>query len=210
MTLDPDFKYFLVGKETAQALTHEQAESLDGMVSVFTCDDFSGYSGPPGWSIPAHWQLPASAYPGPTLPNFNPAWMFGETGAHENDLAQLEIITKYTSLGGAWTGPGDSGFVGTPADNTGLFLVGVKGTAAAAMVAETYGDFAGFDTPTDPSVGYGYSNTDGGQRIYVTAFGSPFFEAQVQQVHVYAAHDGEVAPPAPSFWTSFIGSREVL
>ncbi|ODT38044.1 MAG: hypothetical protein ABS55_01760 [Lautropia sp. SCN 70-15] len=205
MTLDPDFKYFLVGKETAQILTHAQAESLEGMVSVFTCDDFSGYSGPPGWSIPTHWQLPVSAYPGPTLPNFNAAWMFGESGAHENDLAQLEVITKYTTPSGAWADISETS--GGPANNTGLFLVGVKGPAAASMIAESYGDFTDFIGPTDLSVGYAYSNTDGGQRIYVTAFGSPFFEALVQQVHVYAAYDAP--PPAAAFWTDFIGSREV-
>lgn len=206
MVLDPAFEYFLVGKTTAQHLTHEQASSLSGMQEVFSCTDFSGYSGPPGWSIPAYWQSGVSSYPG-VQPNFSPAWVFGENGTHENDLAQLEVVTKYTTPAGAWADISETS--GGPANNTGLFLVGVKGPAAAAMGVETYGD-GGITTFMTPSVGYAYSNTDGGQRVYVTAYNSPFFQAQVEQVLVYAAYDG-VPPPAPTeFWTSFVGSREII
>lgn len=200
MTLDPDFKYFLVGKETAQALTHGQAESLPGMVAVFTCDDFTG--------TPTYWQSAESAFPD-SEPGLNPAWMFGESGAHEDDLAQLEVKTKYTTPAGVWADISDT--TGGAANNTGRFLVGVKGSGAASMVAETHGDFSGFTDHTNLSVGYAYSNTDGGQRIYVTAFLSPFFAAQVQEVNIYAAYDGEVPPPAAAFWTGFLGgAREIL
>ena len=206
MTPDPAFEYFLVGKTTAQHLTHGQVAALSGMQEVFTCADFSGYSGPPDWTLPAYWQSGVSSYPS-TPPNFNPAWMFSVSGVHENDLAQLEVITKYTTPTGEWADISETS--GGPANNTGLFLVGVKGSVASSMSAETYGD-GGISSFTSPSVGYAYSNTDGGQRIYVTALDPLFFEASIDQVKVYAAYDG--VPPAPptEFWTSFVGSREIV
>lgn len=207
MTPDPAFEYFLVGKTTAQHLTHGQVAALSGMQEVFTCTDFSGYSGPPDWTLPAYWQSGVSSYPS-TPPNCLPASMFGVSGAHENDLAQLEVVTKYTTPEGTWADISETS--GGPTNNTGLFLVGVKGPAASSMGVETYGDGSSLTTFTTPSVVYAYSNTDGGQRVYVTAYNSPFFQAQVEQILVYAAYDG-VPPPAPTeFWTSFVGSREII
>ncbi len=205
MTLDPTFSYFLVGKTTAEILSHSQAGSLVGMQAVFSCLDFSGYAGAPTYTDPAYWQSAASAFPGGHA-NFNAAWMFGESGIHENELAELEVTTLYTTPSGAWADISET--TGGAENNTGLFLVGVKGASASVFTAVTYGDYSGFTSPTDKSVGYAYSTTDGGQRIYVTTSSLPFFEPQVSQVLIYAAYDAPPIPPA--FWTGFVGSHEAL
>ncbi len=195
MTLDPAFTYFLVGKDVAESLSLSQAELLEGMQLVVVCTDFD--------SNPEYWQTPGTGFPD-SYPNLNPAWMFGETGVHENEFAQLEVATKYTAPDGSWADISET--TGGAENNTGLFLVGVKGTAAGAMIAEAYGDGGGGGGPAALSVGYAYSPTDGGQHIYVTAYASPFLKAQVSQVLVYAAYDAP--PPLPAFWTNFIGSKE--
>ncbi len=204
MVLDPTYAYYLVGKATAQALTHAQAEALPDMQSVFTCTDFSGYSGPPDWTLPDHYQSPESYYGSSIL--CEPASFYGETGPSEYDMAAVEVVTKYTAPDGTWTTD-----LGAGADNlTGRFLVGVKGPSQALFNPQTNGDGSAPEPLTGPSVVYEYSNTDGGQYISVVTPSSPYFQPQVDAVIMLAAYDGEVPEPPPSFWTSFVNAREVL
>ena len=203
MVLDPTYAYFLVGKTTAQALTHAQAEALPDMQSVFTCTDFSGYSGPPEWTLPDHYQSPESYYGyGFTCA---PASRYGETGPTEYDMAAMEVVTKYTAPDGTWTTDLTDG----PDNLTGRFLVGVKGPSQALFVPRTNGSGSPTEPLTDPSVVYAYSDTDGGQYISVVTPSTPYFQAQVDAVIMFAAYDGEPPEPPTNFWTSFVGSREI-
>lgn len=207
MTLDPTYSYFLVGKATALSLTHAQAETLEGMQSVFVCTDFSGYSGPPDWHEPVSWQLPESFY-GQPLTTY-PASFVGEAGPEKDDLAYIELTTKYQKPDGSWT---DDLSDGDPADLTGRFLVGVKGPSQDLFVPRTLGDGSGGPIiGSDPLfVAYAFSNTDGGQRVYVAAAQSPYFMPQVEAVIILSAYDGEPPEPPPKFWTRFVGAREIL
>lgn len=203
MVLDPTYAYFLVGKTTAQALTHAQAEALPDMQSVFTCTDFSGYSGPPEWTLPDHYQSPESYYSyGFTC---DPASLYGETGPTEYDMAAMQVVTKYTTPDGTWTTDLTDG----PDNLTGRFLVGVKGPSQALFVPQTNGSGSPPGPLTGPSVVYAYSNTDGGQYISVVTPSTPYFQSQVDAVIMFAAYDGEPPEPPTNFWTGFIGSREI-
>lgn len=204
MALDPTYTYFLVGKATAQELTLAQAEALPGMQSVFTCTDFSGYSGPPDWELPIYWQSPESYYGLSLL--CEPAGFYGETGPTQYDMAGMQVVTRYTAPDGSWTNDLSAG----PDNLTGRFLVGVKGPSQALFVAQTNGDGSAPEPLTGPSVVYAYSNTDGGQYISVVTPAAPYFEAQVDSVIMLAAYDGEVPEPPPSFWTRFVNAREVV
>lgn len=204
MVLDDTYAYYLVGKTTAQALTHAQAESLPDMQSVFTCTDFSGYSGPPDWTLPDYWQSPESYYGLALL--CEPAGFYGEAGPDEYDMAAMQVVTKYTAPDGSWTGVDG----GDANELTGRFLVGVKGPSQALFVAQTNGDGSDPSPLAGPTVLYAYSNTDGGQYISVVTPSTPYFQPQVDAVIILAAYDGEVPEPPPSFWTSFVNAREVL
>lgn len=205
MVLDPTYTYFLVGKATAEVLTHEQAELLADMQSVFTCTDFSGYSGPPDWTLPDYWQSPESYYG--ILLLCEPAYFYGEAGPSEYDMAAMQLVTKYTTPEGNWTSDLSGG---NASDLTGLFLVGIKGPSQALFVPITNGDGTDPATLVGPSVVYAYSNTDGGQYISVVTPLTPYFQPQVDSVLIFAAYDGVPPEPPPNFWTSFVNAREVV
>lgn len=202
MALDPSYAYYLVGKETALALTYAQADALPGMQPVFTCTDFSGYSGPPDWTLPDYWQSPESYYGSNLL--CIPAESFGETGPAIYDMAAMQVNTKYTNSDGTWAGS-----VSDPNNQTGRFLVGVKGPSQALFTPVTYGDGSSSEPVTVLTVSYAYSNTDGGQYIVVATPADPYFQPQVDAVVILAAYDGEVPEPPGNFWTKFVGSREI-
>lgn len=203
MALDPSYAYYLVGKETAQALTYAQADALPDMQLVFTCTDFSGYSGPPDWTLPDYWQSPESYY-GNDLQCIT-AENFGETGPAIYDMAAMQIITKYTNSDGTWAGT-----VSDPGNQTGRFLVGVLGPSQALFTPVTYSDGGSSGPITVPTVSYAYSNTDGGQYVRVATPADPYFQPQVDAVIILAAYDGDVPEPPGNFWTRFIGSQEIV
>ena len=205
MVLDDTYAYYLVGKTTTQALTHAQAESLPDMQSVFTCTDFSGYSGPPDWELPTYWQSPESYY-GISLV-CGPAYLYGEAGPSEYDMAAMQVVTKYTTPDGNWTSDLSEG---NASDLTGRFLVGVKGPSQALFTPITSGDGGATGPLTGNSVVYAYSNTDGGQYISVVTPLTPYFQPQVDAVLIFAAYDGVPPEPPSNFWTSFIGSHEII
>lgn len=209
MELDDTYAYYLVGKTTAQALTHAQAESLPGMQSVFTCTDFSGYSGPPGWALPDYYQSPESDN-GLPLQCGTAYSLNGKAGPSMYDLAAIRLTTKHMTPDGNWT----SGLSGAnTSDLTGRFLVGIKGPSQALFTPITYGDNSSVpERVTGLSVVYSYSPDMGaGQYISVVTTLNPYFQPQVDAVLIFAAYDGGVPPePQPNFWTSFVNAREVV
>lgn len=203
MTLDPTFKYFLVGKATAQALSHAQAESLGYMPSIFTAT-----LGTDPVGAGADYWMASEPYYGE--PNFTWAESISfEPPPHDHDTAQVSIATKYVNPNGTWTPAGPEMLL-SPDKSTGLFLVALKGPAAALFVPVTGADFEDFTSWGDygaRTIVFGYSNTDGGQFVYITATESPYLiPSLLSEIQIYAAYDAP--PPPPAFWTDFIGAHE--